>query len=139
MGKKNKKNKTDKAGKLPKTIAGVKVPRELRNAGGMLTRLARDPAAREVALSALTAALAVRKDNRNTARKIVSDTGEATGKATNWIGPALTAAAVEAGRLLIDAYESGSARQPNTSNGSDEQESLKPSNGNKRPGSDVAH
>ncbi len=109
MGKKNKKVK---AGKLPKTIAGVKVPKELRDAGGMLTRLARDPAAREVALAALTAALAVRKDTRDTARKAVSETGEAAekaGKAASWIAPALTAAAVEAGRLLIDAFDKGKA------------------------------
>ncbi len=107
MAKKGKKGKADK---LPKKIAGVKVPKELRDAGGVLTRLARDPAAREVALAALTAALAVRKDNRKTARNAVAETGEAGAKvarSASWIGPALTAAAVEAGRLLIDAYENG--------------------------------
>ena len=108
MGKENK-----KAGKLPKKIAGVKVPKELRDAGGMLAKLARDPAAREVALAALTAALAARKESRNLARKALPETGEAVGKAgraAGWLGPALTAAAVEAGRLLLDAYDSGGAR-----------------------------
>jgi hypothetical protein len=104
MGKKNKKAK---AGKLPKTIAGVKVPKELRDAGGMLSRIARDPAAREVALAALTAALAARKDNRKAARNVVAETGEAAKTAKSWLGPALAAAAVEAGRMLIDAVESG--------------------------------
>lgn len=107
MGKKNKKNKTSK---LPKAIAGVKVPKELRNAGGMLARLARDPVAREVALAAVTAALAARKDTRNVARKALAETGGAAGnagRAAGWIGPALTAAAVEAGRLLLEAYDSG--------------------------------
>ncbi len=107
MGKKSKKAKKSK---LPKKIAGVKVPKELRDAGGMLFKIAQDPNAREVALAAVTAALAARKDTRKAARKAVAETGEATakaGKATSWIGPALTAAAVEAGRLLLDAYEKG--------------------------------
>lgn len=110
MGKKNKKNK---AGKLPKRIAGVKVPKELRDAGGMLAKLARDPTAREVALTALTAALAARKDTRKVARETLAETGEAAakaGRAAGWVGPALTAAAVEAGRLLLDAYDSGVTR-----------------------------
>jgi len=108
MGKKKA-----KGDKLPKSIAGVKVPKELRGAGGMLARLARDPAAREVALAALTAALAVRKDNRKAARKLTGgdgDAGEAAGGAPGWVAPALTAAAVEAGRMLIEAYESGKSR-----------------------------
>ena len=107
MGKKNKKNK---ASKLPKRIAGVKVPKELRDAGGMLAKLARDPTAREVALAALPAALAARKDTRKLARETLAETGEAAanaGRAAGWVGPALTAAAVEAGRLLLDAYDSG--------------------------------
>ena len=115
MGKKNKKNKN---GRLPKKIAGVKVPKELRDAGGMLAKLARDPTAREVALAALTAALAARKDNRQAARKALPDTGEAArtaGRAAGWVGPALTAAAVEAGRLLLDAYDSGGMRSGTSS------------------------
>lgn len=107
MGKKSKKAKKDK---LPKKIAGVKVPKELRDAGGLLVKMARDPSAREVALAAVTAALAARKDTRKAARKALAETGDATekaGKAAGWIGPALTAAAVEAGRLLLDAYEQG--------------------------------
>ena len=110
MGKKNKKSKTSK---LPKKIAGVKVPKELRDAGGMLAKLARDPTAREVALAALTAALAARKDVRKAARNTLTETGEAAGnagRAAGWVGPALTAAAVEAGRLLLDAYDSGGLR-----------------------------
>lgn len=119
MGKKNKKAKTNK---LPKTIAGVKVPKELRDAGGMLARLARDPAAREVGLAALTAALAARKDSRKLARNAVVETGEAAekaGRAASWLGPALTAAAVEAGRLLLDAYDSGGKRGGTAPEGAD--------------------
>ncbi len=107
MGKKSKKAKADK---LPKTIAGVKVPRELRDIGGVVAKLARDANAREVALAALTAALAARKDNRQAARKAVGEAGDAAesaGKAAGWIGPALTAAVVEAGRMLLDAYDNG--------------------------------
>ena len=107
MGKKSKKAKKDK---LPKKIAGVKVPKEIRDAGGILFRIARDPNAREVALAAVTAALAARKDSRKVANKAVGEAGEAmsaAGKVTSLLGPALTAAAVEAGRLLLDAYEKG--------------------------------
>ena len=121
MGKKNKKNKTSK---VPKRIAGVKVPKELRDAGSMLAKLARDPTAREVALAALTAALAARKDSRKVARKAVDEAGEAAANASQaagWIGPALTAAAVEAGRLLLDAYDSGVKRSGTKS---DDQEAL---------------
>lgn len=127
MGKKSKKAK---AHKLPKTIAGVKVPKELRDAGGMIAKLARDPAAREVALAALTAALAARKDTRKLAQGAVAETGERvrkTGKAVSWMGPALTAAAVEAGRLMLDAYDKGGKRPNSNSDfreSEDEQTSL---------------
>jgi len=107
MGKKSKK---DKKSKLPKKIAGVKVPKELRNAGGLLFQIARDANARDVALAALTAALAARKDSRKAARNAVGETGETVakaGKVTALLGPALTAAAVEAGRLLLDNYDKG--------------------------------
>lgn len=110
MSKKSKKPKTNK---LPKKIAGVKVPKELRNTGGMLAKLARDPAAQEVALAALTAALAARKETRQAARSAVAEAGEVaekSGRAASWVGPALTAAAVEAGRLLLDAYDNGQKR-----------------------------
>ena len=126
MGKKSKKAK---AHKLPKTIAGVKVPKELRDAGGMIARLARDPAAREVALAALTAALAARKDTRKLARDAVAETGESmrkTGKATSWMGPALTAAAVEAGRLMLDAYERGGKESNSSADLPDSEEGQTP-------------
>ncbi|MDP8914049.1 MAG: hypothetical protein M3N39_10795 [Pseudomonadota bacterium] len=132
MGKKNKKNKTSK---LPKRIAGVKVPKELRDAGGMLAKLARDPAAREVALAALTAALAARKDARAVARKTLAETGEAAGsagRAAGWVGPALTAAAVEAGRLLLQAYDSGVRGSTSSDDGKGQEEKALPA------GKDVA-
>lgn len=141
MGKKSKKAKKDK---LPKTIAGVKVPKELRDAGGMIFKMARDPAAREVALAAVTAALAARKDNRKAARNVVSETGEAAGKAakaTSWLGPALTAAAVEAGRLLLDAYEGGKpgAKQDGADGASEETKPAKTVHREKEPASGSTH
>jgi hypothetical protein len=138
MGKKNKKAK---AGKLPKTIAGVKVPKELRDVGGVLSRLARDPAAREVALAALTAALAVRKDNRKKVRDTVDEAGGAVEKAAGWVGPALTAAAVEAGRMLIDAYEGGAKPKKQAEPGAngEDREQPKALGTRKQPGAPVAH
>jgi len=120
MAKKGKKGKGDK---LPKTIAGVTVPKELRSAGGRLARIMRDPATREVALAALTAALAVRKDNRKAARKVVgdaSDVAEQAGRAAGWVKPALTAAAVEAGRMIIDAIDEGKKRGKQSASRADE-------------------
>ncbi len=138
MGKKNKKSKT---GKLRKTIAGVKVPKELRDAGGILAKLARDPAAREVALAALTAALAARKDSRKLARKAIGETGEAAanaGRAAGWVGPALTAAAVEAGRLLLDAYDGGGKRG-STSSDNQKRNEQKALPATKEAGQGVSH
>lgn len=51
--------------KVPKAIAGVKVPKELRKAARALIELAQDPLAREIASAALVAAasvLATRRD-----------------------------------------------------------------------------
>jgi hypothetical protein len=142
MGKKNKKNK---ASKLPKTIAGVKVPKELRNAGGMLARLARDPAAREVALAALTAALAARKDSRQAVRNSPAETATSTeksGRSTSWMSPALTAAAAEAGRLLLDAYDRGGKRnnaKANSATEAQDDNEVKPANGNKKVAQGSTH
>ena len=109
MGK--KKGNKDGKEKVPKTIAGVKVPKELRK-GGQFAKLMHDPMVREVALAALAAALAARKDARRTAKKAALQAGEAAedavgggGRGAGWVKAALGAAAVEAGRMVIDAIE----------------------------------
>ena len=113
MGKKKDKGGKDK---LPKTIAGVKVPKELRK-GGQFAKLMHDPMVREIALAALAAALAARKDTRHAAKRATRDAGEAAGdvaesagRSAGWVKAALGAAALEAGRMVIDAIEDAGAR-----------------------------
>ena len=119
MGKKK-----DGKDKLPKTIAGVKVPKELRK-GGQFARFMSDPMVREIALAALAAGLAARKDARRAAKKAVIQAGDAAegaaeevGRGAGWVKAALGAAAVEAGRMVIDAIEdSGSRSKGRATNG----------------------
>lgn len=91
--------------KLPKKIAGVKVPKELRKASKHVMRLAEEPLAREIALAALTAGLAARKDARKAAKRAALETGEEASDAANWLSAALAAAAAEAGRRVIKALD----------------------------------
>jgi hypothetical protein len=58
----------DKKLKLPKKIAGVKVPKELRKKANKAIRIAENPAARELALMALGAAAAALAENKKVRR-----------------------------------------------------------------------
>lgn len=113
------KKKGDKE-KLPKTIAGVKVPKELRK-GGQFAKFMNDPLVREIALAALAAGLAARKDARRAAKRAAVGVGDAAeeaagdvGRGAGWVKAALGAAAVEAGRMVIDAIEDGGLRPRST-------------------------
>jgi hypothetical protein len=104
------KNKANKSGKkkLPKKIAGVKVPKELRKAGDQLAKIVQEPLAREIALAALAAGLAARKDVRKAAEQAAleaGDTAEDVAQNTGWVSAALGAAALEAGRRVLVALE----------------------------------
>ena len=73
MGKK-------KAPKLPKQIAGVKIPKELRKSGGALLAKVNTPAGRELLAAGLVAAgtaIANRDGLRAAARKMAHDGEEA--------------------------------------------------------------
>lgn len=118
-----KKKKADK-NKLPKTIAGVKVPKELRKGRGDILSLASNPVVREIALAALAAGLAARKDTRRAAKRAALDAGDAAGEAVTtgngWIKAALGAAALEAGKMVIDAIEDiGTKSKRSAANGKD--------------------
>ena len=93
--------------KLPKKIAGVKVPKDLRKAGGKLAGLIEQPVAREIALAALAAGLAARKDVRAKAKKAAVETGGELAEDAGWLSAALGAAALEAGRRLVDVLDDG--------------------------------
>jgi hypothetical protein len=96
-----------KSKKLPKKIAGVKVPKDLRKAGGKLAKLAEQPVAREIAMAALAAGLAARKDARRAAKKAAIETGGEVAEGAGWVSAALGAAALEAGRRLVEVLDDG--------------------------------
>ena len=99
--------------KLPKKIAGVKVPKELRKSGGDFAKFIQEPLVREIALAALAAALAARKDVRKASKKAAMEAGEAAGdvgEGAGWLKAALGAAAMEAGRMVIDAIDDAAAK-----------------------------
>jgi hypothetical protein len=101
--KKQKKAKGDKpaaadATKLPKRIAGVKVPKELREPGGKLLEAVRHPLVMDVAAAALIAAAAgLRKGSPS------AGSGTPAPKPAPDLGALLTATALEGVRRLSDA------------------------------------
>ena len=62
--KKDKKKAGDGKAKLPKRIAGVKVPKELRAPGGKLMEAVRNPLVMDLAAAALLAAAAGLRDKK---------------------------------------------------------------------------
>jgi hypothetical protein len=116
-----KKGRKGEKDKLPKKIAGVKVPKELRKSGSGIAKLAQEPLVRELALAALAAGLAARKDARRAAKKAAREAGDAPDGAgagatetsvegAGWVKAALGAAAIEAGKIVVDALEDAAAR-----------------------------
>lgn len=95
----------DKKNKIPKKIAGVKVPKELRKSGEKLTKLAKDPVVREIALAAVAAGLASREETRKKAKKKAAETGGNLSEDAGWVAAALGAAALEAGRRVAQVIE----------------------------------
>jgi hypothetical protein len=105
--KKQKKNKDAKSAKadspkLPKRVAGIKVPKELREPGGKLLEAVRHPLVMDVAAAALIAAAAG-------LRKGSPSPGGAAPKPAPDLGSLLTATALEGVRRLGDK----AARQGN--------------------------
>ncbi len=97
--------KANKQKKIPKKIAGVKVPKELRKAGDKLAKLAEDPVVREIALGAVAAGLAARKDARKAAGKKAAEIGGEASEGAGWVSAALGAAALEAGRRIAELLD----------------------------------
>ena len=102
-----KKNKSGEA-KLPKTIAGVRVPKELRKAGHLVRDLAESPLAREIVAASFMAAVTAVAGSRQGAAAMAGAAGEAGDAAAdarrkaNVVKVALAAAGSEAGRRLLD-------------------------------------
>ena len=100
-----KKNKGGEA-KLPKTIAGVRVPKELRKAGHLLRDLAESPLAREIVAASFMAAVTAVAGSRQGLAAVTGAAGEAGAadarRKANVVKVALAAAGSEAGRRLLD-------------------------------------
>lgn len=94
-----KKNKKKDANKLPKTIAGVKVPKQLRSAGKTAQKIAQNPIVSEAVIAGLTAAataLVAKGSRTQTGRKIVGEVEQgahAAGDTASQVKAALKTAA----------------------------------------------
>ena len=97
-----------------------RIPKELQNILDTIAGLAKEPLAREIVVAAAGAALAARKDARKAAKKAVREAGDAIGDSpatAGWVGAAVTAAAVEAGRRLLQAYDAKNGKEGSTTSG----------------------
>jgi predicted RNA-binding Zn ribbon-like protein len=126
MAKKAKKSSgKSKGGQLPKTIAGVRIPKALRNAGPALVEFAQTDLGRMAVASALTAAADVLVRNRPQAAALAR-TGEAAADAGAGARDAAGAAAglvagvvAEAARHVLPASLTGEERRDERRDGDD--------------------
>lgn len=94
--------KTKDKKRLPKQVAGIKIPKELRKSAGALLMMAQAPVVREAIATGLIAAataLTGSQSGRRTAKKMKDEAGEAADKGmdqinqtTQAIGAAVVAA-----------------------------------------------
>ena len=98
--------KKAKAKKLPKTIAGVKIPKKLRKKGGNLVGLLENPTARMIAADTLIALAGALAGNRTTRHAIAGaggDVAEAGAHAADRGGDAVRGMAEVATGLVAEA------------------------------------
>lgn len=99
--------------KLPKQIAGVKVPKELRKAGASAVRLMEHPVVSDLVVAALLAAAVALKDNksvRDAAGAVGDEAGEAAAGTARVAGKAkvaLKAAAGAIGQGILEEFSGG--------------------------------
>lgn len=101
--------------KIPKEVAGVKVPKALRKEAKKALKLADSPAVRELALTGLTIAAQTLADR---ARANLGDPGHKQATVTLKadidalnLGEVLRAAAVEGARRFLEGFEEGRAKK----------------------------
>jgi hypothetical protein len=110
MGKKKDAAKADKSKtKIPKQIAGVKIPKTLRDGGKAAMKLAQNPVARDLLSAGLVAAATAVAANSRARKAAVDGTREA---ADTMAGAAATAStsAAKIGAALVDAAGSAAER-----------------------------
>ena len=106
-GKKKKDGKRAKAPKLPKQIAGIKVPKELRGPGGRILAAVQDPMVIEIAAAALAAAAGRLRD---TARAAPAPEPAKPKGGETMVGDIAKALATSAIQGLSELGETGKAR-----------------------------
>jgi hypothetical protein len=97
-----------KGAKLPKEVAGVKIPKKLRKAGSAAMDLAQQPIVGEFVAAALTAAAAsLMKDSKagRTVRREASDATSETIREASAIGAAVKQVLLDAAREMLDSFE----------------------------------
>ncbi|MBX3595685.1 hypothetical protein [Sphingomonas sp.] len=116
---KAKAEKALKTGKLPKKVAGIELPKELRKQGGKLLEMARSPLVGDLLAAGLVALAAnVRNQNRpkdeNGAKKDRSGAAEALGQTAATLATVVAARAAEkiTGKLTERAAPPAAPRAP---------------------------
>jgi hypothetical protein len=97
----------DKKRKVPKRIAGVKVPKNLRKTANQALELAENPAARQLAIAALTAAAAALGERKmeTVSQPEESDRENRRDDRTGRLSDVIIAAALDGARRLLDGIE----------------------------------
>jgi hypothetical protein len=108
---KDKKKGKNGGGKIPKRVAGVKVPKGVRKAGKSALKLAERPVVAEAVAAALLAAAAALRDGGG-AKKATKGAGGsageaagAAGKQVSLLGDALRSIAIDVARRTVEAWE----------------------------------
>lgn len=104
--------KDKKSLKVPKRIAGVKVPKEIRKPVNKALKLAEDPQARGLAVAALTAAATAltAKTNEGDGARALKPGDPGTDDKAGKLADVVIAAALDGARRLLDGLESSAAQ-----------------------------
>ncbi len=97
-----------KGAKIPKEVAGVKIPKGLRKAGKAASEFAQQPAVGEFVAAALTAAAASLVAQSKAGKAVRRETADAASegvKEASAIGAAVKRALLDAARELLDSME----------------------------------
>lgn len=110
------KDKKAKSLKVPKRIAGVKVPKEIRKPVNKALKLADDPQARRLAIAALTAAATAltAKPGEGAAKRALKPGEPGIADQAGTLADVVIAAALDGARRLLDGLEAsaGQAEPP---------------------------
>lgn len=108
--------------KVPKKVAGVKVPKKVRKTAKRALAMADNPIALDFAVGALSAAAAALASSRGTRevageaargpRRAAGDAGETLGREAAQLREVLRAAALEGARRLLQGLEADGRRPP---------------------------